>query len=186
MHCLFKKSKSQATTNILLGTYIFQTPLDKIYTVDNEPLRHVIQRRLTFVYNLLFFLEESLIRLENEIQLDLEKAILNTIQMLRNAKLFPTIDTLSNSSVEVEKQIGKILKMILKNKMLNICNLIEFESSHAAYFNPCKCQLKLITEVETWRRKYRRLNSIKMISFPNSLCFECIDKNECHHIQPLA
>ena len=76
--------------------------------------------------------------------------------------------------------------MILKNKMLNICNLIQFESSYAAYFNPCKCQLKLITEVETWRRKYKSLNSIKMISFPNSLCFECIDKNECHHIQPLA
>ena len=91
----------------------FRHPLIKLYTADNEPLRHVIQRRLTFVYNLLFFLEESLIRLENEIQLDLEKAILNTIQMLRNAKLFPNIETLLNTSVEVEKQISQILNMIL-------------------------------------------------------------------------
>ena len=74
--------------------------------MKEAPLRHVIQKRITLVYNLLFFLEENLIHI-GESQKELSAAILKLLCELRQAKVFPTVNSLSKTSLKTEKRHTK-------------------------------------------------------------------------------
>ena len=177
--CVRSLNLNLQPSNCLEHTY-FNHPDLQFYTVKEDPLRHIIQKRITLVYKLLFFLEESLIHI-GESQKELSAAILKLVCELRPAKVFPTINSLSKTSSKTEKRHTHLLKKILKPKLLKICSLAQFKPPHDAYLNQCGCQQQLNKEIENQTKSSTLVNFKNILSFDNSLCFECIAKTQCLH-----
>ena len=163
--------------NLCLEHAYFNHPVLQFYPLKSTPLRHIIQKRITLVYNPIFFLEESLIQIGNNSTKKLSAAILTLLCELRQAKVFPTADSLFETSLGTVRAETKLIKKILKPKLQFIARLVQCESSYATHLSKCDCQKLVIREIN--EIKEIRINSIP--SLANSLCFECIGKTQCNH-----
>ena len=186
IQCLRSLNLGLEPINCLEHSY-FNHPLNQFYSVNDTPLRLLIQKRITLVYNLLFFLEESLMKIAYESERKVSSAILKLLFELRHAKVFPTIEAISQSNYREAKRDTESLKITLKPKLLNICRLVQIESSFAAHLNTCDCQLMFKSETDKWVHSEtwikETVNQNRIISLDQGLCFECIEKNQCNHTQ---
>ena len=82
-----------------LEQIFFNHPEAKFYSIS-ATLRLVIQKQIFLVYNILFFLEEVLEQVGNNPHKELKACILRLLCDLRQAKLFPTVEALSESTAK--------------------------------------------------------------------------------------
>ena len=164
-----------------LENIFFNHPVAKFYAIPTT-LRLVIQKRIFLVYNILFFLEEVLEQVGNNPHKELKTCILRLLCDLRQAKLFPTVDSLSESSTE---RNNHRLKKILKSKILKICSIVQFECAYAAAANytSCHCQQLFVRETDNWIKRggLDNVPNLQNIVSNEELCFDCIYKKNCNH-----
>ena len=100
---------------------------------------------------------------------------------LRNGKFFPTLATLLETTFKIARKVNKALKKTLKPKLLNICSIVQSESSYATPFIPCHCQHLLMSKLNDWDSSSTLLKVNKIDFLNNYHCFECVVKTICQH-----
>ena len=82
----------------------------------NSPTRRIIQKKISLVYKLLYFLEEMLLRLSMGSHEALPLALLDLASTLRNARIFPKVKILPHLSIETLNSNNKCMRFFFEAK----------------------------------------------------------------------
>ena len=122
-------------------------------------------------------------RLWNDPPKKLSATILKFLCEVRQAKIFPTVDSLTQTNQQVVKSATNSLKKIFIGKILIICKLVQQESSYAIPLLQCPCEELFVKEIEKDSKSVIGIKDFDVTNYStgNELCFECLDKNHCQH-----